>query len=67
MNLHWPFLRPKPVHTEVRFIAATQAENKAARQRRADVRMELEIMSIHLSPEQRAKFKSRAATGKGRE
>lgn len=61
MSFHFlDLFRPKPAHTEVRFITATSAENKAARQRSADLRMELEIMSIHLTPEQREAAKNRA-------
>jgi hypothetical protein len=63
MNLHiLDIFRPKPdrSHKERRYYAATKAENKAARQRRADTRMELEIMAIHLTPEQREAAKSRA-------
>ena len=49
---HWlDFLR-KP-HTEVRYVAATKVENLIARQKRADVRMELEILSQLLTPSQR--------------
>ena len=59
---HWlDFLR-KP-HTQVRFIAATKAENDLARQKRADVRMELEIMSQLLTPSQRT---AAIEAGKGR-
>lgn len=54
------FFHRKPAHTAVRFMAATSEENRAARQRRADKRMELEIMAIHMTPEQRAAAKARA-------
>jgi hypothetical protein len=60
MNFPFNLFRPKPSHTAVRYVTATSAENKAARQRRADTRMELEIMAIHLTPEQREAAKSRA-------
>lgn len=64
MNFHFPnplvLFRPKPSHTEVRYVTATAAENKAARQRRADMRMELKIMAIHMTPEQREAAKARA-------
>lgn len=52
-------LFPKP-RVEPRWHAATKEENRAARQLRADRRMELEIMSIHLTPEQRAAARNRA-------
>lgn len=56
--------RPKPAkplpHVEIRYVASTKSEDKAARQRRADLRLELEIMAIHLTPEARAAAKLRA-------
>jgi len=50
-------------HTQVRFVAATRAESNLARQKRADVRMELEIMSQLLTPSQRT---AAIEAGKGR-
>jgi hypothetical protein len=50
-------------HTEVRYVAATKAENDLARQKRADVRLELEIMSQLLTPSQRT---AAIEAGKGR-
>lgn len=66
MNLHlpWPFSRPKPSDShnhERRYYAATKAENRAAAQRRADMRLELDIAVVRLSPEQRTQFKDRAS------
>lgn len=52
--------RPRPVHTEVRYVTATSTENRAARQLRADRRMELEIMAVHMTEEQREAAKARA-------
>ena len=62
MAFHWlDFLR-KP-HTQVRFVVANKAENLIARQKRADVRMELEIMSQLLTPSQKH---AAIEAGKGR-
>ncbi len=54
--------RPKPdrSHKERRYYAATKAENKAARARAIGRRMELEIMSVHMTDEQREAAKARA-------
>jgi hypothetical protein len=49
---------PKP-HTEVRYVAATRAESKAAQARAIGRRLELEFMAIHMTPEQREAAKSR--------
>jgi hypothetical protein len=53
------FFRPKPVHTEVRYVAATRAESRAAAARAIGRRLELEFMAIHMTPEQREAAKSR--------
>lgn len=48
--------RPKPAertHKERRYYAATKAENAAARQRSADVRLELAVYAAVTTPEQR--------------
>ena len=59
MNL-WPFFpRPEP-HTVIRYVTATKRENAIARQKRADIRMELEFMLIHAGPEKAAKARARA-------
>jgi hypothetical protein len=50
----------KQPHTVTRWHAATGAENRAARQLRADRRMELEIMAIHMTEEQRKAAMARA-------
>ena len=60
MNLLPIFFRPKPLHVQPRWHAATKSENRAARQLRADRRMELEIMSVHMTDEQREAAKARA-------
>lgn len=53
--------RPKPApHVEIRYVAATRSEDKAARQRRADIRLELEIMAIHLTPQAKSEAMARA-------
>lgn len=49
----------KPAHTEVRYVAATRAESKAAQTRAIGRRLELEFMAIHMTPEQRAAAKAR--------
>ena len=63
MNFHFPnpldLFHPKPAHTEVRYVAATKAESKAARARAIGRRLELEFMAIHMTPEQREAAKSR--------
>jgi len=46
---------------ERRYYAATKAENVAAAQRRADMRLELDIAVVRLTPEQRTQFKDRAS------
>lgn len=56
--------RPKPAHTEVRYVAATKAESKAAQARAIGRRLELEFMAIHMTPEQREAAKARAIQGK---
>lgn len=50
----------KQPRSVTRWHAATSAENKAARQLRADRRMELEIMAIHMTDEQRKAAVARA-------
>ena len=50
---------PKP-HVEPRWHAATKAENRAARALAIGRRLELEIMAIHMTPEQREAAKARA-------
>ncbi len=50
MNFLAFFRKP---HTEVRYVVANKVENLLARQKRADVRMELEIMSQLLTPSQK--------------
>ena len=54
----------KPAHTEVRYVAATRAESKAAAARAIGRRLELESMAIHMTPEQREAAKARAMQGK---
>lgn len=57
MNFHLPnpldLFRPKPAHVEPRWHAATKAEDRAAQQRRADVRLELAVYAATTTPEQR--------------
>jgi hypothetical protein len=66
MNFHFPsFFRPKPVHVEPRYHAATKAENRAAAARAIGRRLELEFMAIHMTPEQREAAKARALRGRG--
>lgn len=57
-------LFPKP-HTEVRYVAATKAESRAAAARAICRRLELEFMAIHMTPEQREAAKARAMQGRG--
>jgi hypothetical protein len=68
MNFHFPnpldLFRPKPAHTEVRYVAATRAESRAAAARAIHRRLELEFMAIHMTPEQREAAKARAMQGK---
>ena len=59
MNFPSNLFRPKP-HTEVRYVAATKAESRAAAARAIGRRLELEFMAIHMTPEQREAAKSRA-------
>ena len=47
-------------HVEPRWHAATRAENKAAKTLAIGRRLELEIMAIHMTAEQRAAAKARA-------
>lgn len=60
MSLHfalpWPFSKPtpQPNHVVIRHVVATKAENRIARQRRADVRMQLDMMVEHMTPAERA-------------
>lgn len=58
------FFHRKPAHTEVRYVAATRAESKAAAARAIGRRLELEFMAIHMTPEQREAAKARAMQGK---
>lgn len=57
MNFHfrlpWSAPTPQPNHVVIRHVVATKAENRIARQRRADVRLELDVMNAVLTPEQR--------------
>jgi len=64
--------QPSPAHTEVRYVAATSAENKLARRKAIDRQLELAVAVCHLTPEQREAAKDRAlsrakalAEGKG--
>ena len=66
MNL-LAFLKPRRSHTEVRYVVATREESRCVRQARADKRLELEIMAVHLTPEQRAAAKLRAANSRSME
>ena len=50
----------RPPHVEPRWHAATKAENRAARALAIGRRLELEIMAIHMTPEQREAAKARA-------
>jgi hypothetical protein len=59
MNFPFNLFRPKP-HTEVRYVAATRSESRAAAVRAIGRRLELEFMAIHMTPEQREAAKARA-------
>lgn len=61
MNL-WPFSR-KPSQP-LRAVVATKSENLAAQRRRNDKRLELEVLMVLLTPEQKAEAIKRAATVK---
>lgn len=55
----------KPAHTEVRFIAATRAENEAARRKQIDRRCELAVAVALLTDEQRTRAIAAAQRGRG--
>jgi hypothetical protein len=59
---HWPLFR-KPSQP-LRYVAATKSENLAAQRRRNDKRLELEVLMVLLTPEQKAEAIKRAATVK---
>lgn len=63
MNLPWPFRKPQPTHTEVRYVSATAEENKLARRKAIDRQLELAVAVCHLKPEQREAAKVRALQG----
>ena len=60
MNFHWPF--SKPAAQPLRAIVATKAESFLARRKRADLRMEFEIMRLHMTDEQFEAAKVRGGT-----
>lgn len=64
MNFHWLNFLRKP-HTEVRFVAATKAENEAARTRSIHRRLELAVAVCHLTDEQKARAVEAAKRGRG--
>lgn len=64
MNFHWLNFLRKP-HTEVRFVAATKAENEAARTRANLRRLELSFAVSHLTDEQKARAVEVAKRGRG--
>lgn len=64
MNFHWLNFLRKP-HTEVRFVAATKAENEAARTRSIHRRLELAVAVCHLTDEQKARAIQAAKRGRG--
>lgn len=63
MNFIASFFR-KP-HTEVRYVAATKAENEAARTRSIHRRLELAVAVCHLTDEQKARAIQAAKRGRG--
>lgn len=64
MNFHWLNFLRKP-HTEVRFVAATKAENEAARAMAIRRRLELAVAVCHLTDEQKARAIQQAKRGRG--
>jgi hypothetical protein len=66
MNL-LAFLKPRRSHTEVRYVHSTAAENKLARRKAIDRQLELAVAICHLTPEQRAFAKLRAANSRSME
>ena len=55
--MNFPFFRPKPAqslpHVVVRHVVATKAESAAARQKRADVQLELAVYAAITTQAQR--------------
>lgn len=47
------FRKPAPAHTEVRFVAATKAENEAARAQQASIRCQLAVYAATTTRRQR--------------
>lgn len=67
MNLPFlAFLKPRS-HTEVRYVHSTAAENKLARRKAIDRQLELAVAICHLTPEQRAEARLRAANSRSME
>lgn len=62
MNLPFLSLFRKP-HTEVRYVAATRAENDAARRKQIDRRCELAVAVALLTPEQAQEARMRGMGG----
>ena len=62
MNFLAFFRKP---HTEVRYVAATKAENEAARTRSIHRRLELAVAVSHLTDEQKARAIQQAKRGRG--
>lgn len=62
MNFLAFFRKP---HTEVRYVAATKAENEAARTRSNLRRLELSFAVSHLTDEQKARAVEAAKRGRG--
>lgn len=67
MNLIASIFKPKPTHTEVRYVHSTAAENKLARRKAIDRQLELAVAICHLTPEQRAEARLRAANSRSME
>ncbi len=53
----------KPAHTEVRYVAATKAENEAARAKAIQRRLELAVACAQLDEAQRTAFIAAAKNG----
>ncbi|MDB5531549.1 MAG: hypothetical protein JWR51_4652 [Devosia sp.] len=57
MNFHWPFRRPKPAHTAVRYVVPTRHEQTEAQRReanrRASINAQLAVYSAVTTAEQR--------------
>ena len=60
--MNFPFRLPftRPSHTEVRYVAATSAENKLARRKAIDRQLELAVAVCTLSDDEKAAAVARA-------